>query len=109
MSAARNNISQEQLSAVGRLMIGERSWIESRVKGSSMGNTLPDGCLVRIDSTRAPARGDIVAFVVGTALCTHRVVARSSRIAGDGSEYLVTRGDDWLLCDPPIIASQVIG
>ena len=85
------------------------SAVESTVRGSSMGRTLPPGTRIRItcaaDAAYRP--GAVVAFLAGDALIGHRVVARSrDRRRRD---VLVTRGDAVMLCDPPIDPALVLG
>lgn len=86
----------ELLSRAGRTL-------ESCVQGNSMANTIPDGSRIRIRWTGKNYRpGQIVACLERGFLFAHRVVhARRDAI--------ITQGDGWILCDPPLRVSEVIG
>lgn len=75
-----------------------------RVAGSSMAPTLQIGDTILIEASdqRRPNVGELVTFIHGTALCTHRVVAVS------GSK-LVTRGDGNCYDDSPIDMDNCLG
>jgi hypothetical protein len=83
--------------------------VQSRVKGPSMGKTLPDGAQILIGLCRREryAPGSIVAFVGPQKITVHRVAfcGRSGR----GKGVLVTRGDASLLPDPPLDVGSVLG
>jgi hypothetical protein len=85
----------ELLSRVGRSL-------ESSVQGSSMGLTIPDGSRIRIQWTDTYRPGQIVACLQHGFLFAHRVVYTR----GDA---IITQGDGWILCDPPVRDSEVIG
>jgi signal peptidase len=78
--------------------------VESDIQGGSMGETIPDGSRVqiRLTSEEGFQPGQIVACMEKGFLFAHRVVH-----VGKGA--LITQGDAWVLCDPPIRTSQVIG
>ena len=78
--------------------------LESTIHGSSMGGTLPDGATIRIVPSRPEQyrAGQIVACVEHGLLFAHRIVDVHR-------DRLITQGDGWVLCDPPIQLSQVIG
>lgn len=87
----------ELLSRAGRTL-------ESSIRGSSMGDTIPDGSRIRIqwrDGNRY-LPGQIVACVEDGFLFAHRIV----HVRGDA---IITQGDGWILCDPPFRVSQVVG
>lgn len=78
--------------------------LESSIQGSSMGDTIPNGSRIRIqwrdgDNYRT---GQIVACVEHGFLFAHRIV----HVRRD---TIITQGDGWILCDPPLRVSQVIG
>lgn len=85
----------ELLSRVGRSL-------ESSVQGNSMGLTIPDGSRIRIRWTDNYRPGQIVACLQQGFLFAHRVVYTH----GDA---IITQGDGWILCDPPLRVSEVIG
>jgi hypothetical protein len=83
--------------------------LESRIEGTSMAPTIPDGALIRV--VPVPPEGCRPGMVVaclserGT-LFAHRVVRCVQR---HGEEWLLTLGDGWKLCDPPVPAARVVG
>jgi hypothetical protein len=99
-----------QAAAVMRAAVARPSeGLLSRVEGSSMAPTIPGGALIRV--LPAPAEGCRVGMVVvclseGGTLFAHRVVRRVQR---GGQEWLLTLGDGWRICDPPVPASRVVG
>jgi hypothetical protein len=87
----------ELLSRAGRTL-------ESSIQGSSMGETIPNGsriCIERTDGNNYRP-GQIVACLEHGLLFAHRVVHV-------GRDAVITQGDGWILCDPPLPVSQVIG
>ncbi len=79
--------------------------IDSEIRGRSMGKTLPPGTKIRIRCATGAdyAPGTVIAFLGGNGLVGHRVVGRA------GAQYLLTRGDGTVICDPPVEASRVLG
>ena len=67
-----------------------------------MAPTLAPGDLVRVEPTRAPARGDVVTFSLGGDVVTHRVV----KVTRDS---IVCRGDNRRAADPPVPLAALIG
>jgi hypothetical protein len=115
-------LSDSDLRAVGTLIEGHPDRIaaiaaslqqsgrvlESRVRGTSMADALPEGAAVRIALCRAQGyrRGEVVAFLVGARLTVHRVVVAR---CWPRRTALVTRGDARVFADPPLRADQVLG
>ena len=81
--------------------------LESRVQGTSMGATLPDGARIKIALRPGSAwvPGDIVAFLLGARITVHRVLRRS----GWRRDVLITCGDARVFVDPPCRCAQVLG
>ena len=67
-----------------------------------MGETIPDGSRIRIQWRANYQPGQIVACIEHGLLFAHRVV----HVHGDA---IITQGDGWILCDPPLLVSHVIG
>lgn len=68
-----------------------------------MGDSVPDGSRIRIRWTGGDYHpGQIVACLDHGFLFAHRIV----HVRRD---TIVTRGDGWILCDPPLPVSEVIG
>jgi hypothetical protein len=78
--------------------------VESDIQGSSMGATIPDGSRIRIRARGEESfrPGQIVACLENGFLFAHRVV----HVRKDA---IITQGDGWILCDPPLRTSQVVG
>jgi hypothetical protein len=95
------------LAVAGRLR-GPSRTLESTVQGTSMGRTLPPGSRIRIDLAERAAYdvGEVVAFLAGSQLIVHRVVARRRRGPG---QYLLTLGDAALVPDAPVVHGHVLG
>jgi hypothetical protein len=86
-----------------------RDGVESRVSGSSMEPAIPDGATIRV--LPEPAGGYQIGMVVaclsaGEELFAHRLVRRGRN---HGAAYVLTLGDNWLLCDPPTAIGDIIG
>lgn len=101
--------SPEEVAGFARLLNRGGRVVEIRSRGTSMGSTLPDGTLLRFRSgSRDVTRGDVVVVLAGPAdLIVHRVVARGW--GPRARDYIVTRGDDFVLCDQPIRGEAVLG
>ena len=99
----------DRILAVAEPFQKEGRVVQSRVKGPSMGSSLPDGAPILIGLCRreAYAPGSIVAFVGPQKITVHRVAfcGRTGRRKG----ALVTRGDAALLPDPPLEVGSVLG
>jgi len=69
---------------------------------------LPHGSHVRFQCGETqPARGDVVVVLVGpTELIMHRLVGKGR---GRGRGYLLTAGDNSILCDQPVRSDAVVG
>lgn len=74
-----------------------------------MGSTLPSGTRLRFRCGRVePKPGDVVVVLAGPSdLIAHRVVARGWGPRAHG--YVVTRGDNSVLCDQPVARDAVLG
>jgi hypothetical protein len=72
--------------------------------GDSMGNSLPSGCVVRVDLGDATTCrvGDIAVFRQRDKVVAHRTLARTER-------HLITRGDARIAPDQPVENVCVIG
>jgi len=94
----------DQILAFGALLGRSGKTIESEISGTSMGSTLPSGCRIRILplSNEEYRKGQVVAFVAGSAIFAHRIVYRS----GQG---VLTRGDNHALCDLPVPVGTILG
>jgi hypothetical protein len=83
--------------------------VESEVRGSSMGEAIPDGARIRIVPAARDAtwrEGQVVAFLAGTRLMAHRVVHVGR---ARGARYVITQGDGNWFCDPPVALEVVAG
>jgi hypothetical protein len=90
-------------------VLAERSPVESRLQGRSMGSALADGARIRIRPIREEElrRGQVIAFLGGSRVMVHRIVHRGSNPGA--RPYLITQGDGNWLCDPPIRTDVVAG
>jgi hypothetical protein len=95
----------ERFHAIARLLQRTGQGFESSIRGTSMEPTIPDGARIRIRPGRHE-RGEVVACIVGEELFAHRVVHRGCDQRG---VFVLTRGDGWILCDPPIRAERILG
>lgn len=94
--------------AVARLLLRSGREVEAAAEGASMSPSIPTGTIVRICSVAGgvPAIGDVVAFLRGETLVTHRVVAGGPP---GRPEFVVTRGDAATICDVPVPVTDVLG
>ena len=67
-----------------------------------MAPTLAPGDLVRVEPTRAPARGEVVTFSFGGDVVTHRIV----KVTRDA---IVCRRDNRRAADPPVPLAALNG
>ncbi len=82
--------------------------VESKVAGSSMGESIPNGARIRIDrGAKAVEVGTVIAFVAGGKTFVHRVRWRG-RVSG-ARDWLITQGDALLLPDLPVPLHAVLG
>jgi hypothetical protein len=98
------NTTGDQLLAFGALLGRSGRIIESEISGTSMGDTLPSGCRIRICALPAEEyrAGQVVAFLTGRTICAHRIVHRTR-------QGVLTRGDSQSWCDIPIPLSAILG
>jgi hypothetical protein len=102
-------LNSDCLLAIATLMKRTGREVQSEIRGTSMGTTIPDGSQIHIRPLEAEAmlEGQVVAFFAGQSLRAHRIVYR-----GKGERlgrYLLTLGDGWLYCDPPVHISAALG
>lgn len=104
MRAIGRRATGDELLAFGVLLGRSGTTIESEISGTSMGNTLPPGCRIRIRLLSFPEydAGQVVAFVSGNRIFVHRVIFRSR-------QGVLTRGDNHSWCDLPVPSSAVLG
>ena len=91
-------------------LLAARRPVESELRGTSMGDAIPDGSRVRISRPASECRwqpGDVVAFLGGSRMMVHRVACVAA--AGATGGYLITHGDGNWICDPPIECAAVAG
>jgi hypothetical protein len=74
-----------------------------------MGPALPDGVRVRIRSNSEATwrRGQVIAFLAGSRIMTHRIVYEGRR--SGARNFVLTQGDGNWLCDPPVNRSTILG
>jgi hypothetical protein len=75
---------------------------EARISGVSMGHTIPDGSLVRIEPVTRAAPGDVIAFRERDRIVAHRVRFRARA-------HLLLLGDGYTIPDIPVKETSVIG
>jgi hypothetical protein len=92
----------DQLRAVAALWARSRREVSARFGGSSMEPTIPPGTEVLLACGRAPAVGDVVAYVMGDQVVVHRLEARAR------GGWLLTRGDAHVAPDLPVPARDVV-
>ena len=88
--------------AAARNLAGNHHVVDVPVNGSSMGASLPDGTIVRVQLGMACAVGDVVVFRQREQVVAHRVIHRTA-------VYLLTRGDARFAPDPPVPFDRVLG
>jgi len=83
--------------------------IESEIRGSSMGRTLPDATRIRISchAEESYRPGMVMAFIIPGGLVGHRVVAVTK--GRGGQTVFFTRGDGTVVSDGPVEAERVLG
>ena len=82
--------------------------VTSRIKGTSMGSSLPDDAEITVTPTQNSIyqKGQVVAFLSGKSLVAHRIVYVGT---GKLKDVFLTRGDNCLYCDSPIEATSILG
>lgn len=97
-----------ELQGVATLLRKSGTRFESTIRGVSMAPTIPDGARIRIGppASGAFAPGQVVACVSGETLFAHRVVYAGADRRG---ALVLTRGDGWMLCDPPTPHERILG
>jgi hypothetical protein len=98
----------DELEAVAALLRRSGTRFESTVCGVSMAPAIPDGARIRIGPPRGGtfAPGQVVACVSGSTFFAHRVVYAGRDRRG---ALVITRGDGWMLCDPPTPHERILG
>jgi signal peptidase I len=91
-------------------LMRERGHVTLRVVGGSMGPWLHPGDIitVRHAEPRTIARGNVIVFLRGGFLITHRVISRL-RAGADGQVRWKTKGDSALQTDPPVLEEELLG
>src|SRR5258708_30452745 len=102
-------VRDEQFAALATLLGKSGLEFESVIQGSSMGSAIPHGSRIRIRTggDRDYRLGHVVACIHRSGIFAHRIVYR-----GHGPrlrEFVITRGDAWLVCDDPIRVSDIVG
>jgi hypothetical protein len=96
-------MSSAQLGAALSLLAKSGRTFEVRISGTSMGNAIPDGVLVRVEPADVLMPGEVIAFRDGD----NRVVAhRLVRIVRD---HAIALGDGNRFPDPPIPLDAIVG
>ena len=109
MATLPNPLDVEHLRVCVSLLHKVGRTVESYVQGESMGSTLPDGSRVRIAAAlpNSLQPGDIIACLSEGFLSAHRLVYCGAQHGQ--SEYFLTQGDGWILCDSPRHVSTILG
>jgi hypothetical protein len=99
----------ERIRAVVDRLRADGAAVESTVRGTSMGTTLPEGTRIQIAISRDLPRttGGVVAFLAGTQIVVHRLVHQGRW--GAARAYVLCQGDGRRLPDRPIARSQLVG
>jgi hypothetical protein len=101
-------LEHDQLLAVRDLWRKTGRQMESTVTGDSMLPTLPEGAriLIRAADQSEYLPGAVAACLENEFLFAHRIAYRGK---GRRADFVVTQGDAWILCDPPVRTSNIIG
>ena len=94
-AGAREQLSADEIDAVGMLWKRQRRQFVTSFSGTSMLPAIAPGQLVTVDCGIEPAVGDVVVFRYSDQVGVHRVVARTA-------SWLLTWGDNNPLPDEPI-------
>lgn len=83
--------------------------LECQLRGGSMGRAIPAGARIRIRcmDPESSHTGQVIAFLVGSGICVHRIVYRGRWRRT--KNYLITQGDHCLLPDGPVKLESVLG
>jgi hypothetical protein len=83
--------------------------VESELRGTSMGLTIPSGSPIRIVHVEEGAwrPGQVIAFLAGSRVVVHRVIHVGKR--GRARMFLITQGDGNWMCDPPVGLDTIAG
>lgn len=86
-----------------------RATIHSDLRGSSMGEAVPDGARIRIRTGGEDLwhLGTVIAFLAGSHVMAHRIVYEGRH--GLARQFVLTQGDGNWLCDPPVNRSTIVG
>lgn len=108
-AGTNKELNAEQFVAVTHLLRRSRREIESKIQGTSMTPTLPEGIRIQIlcSSGQTYTRGQVIAYIDFTKIIAHRVIYRGHR--GQAKHYLITQGDSMWLPDPPINIQSILG
>lgn len=110
MSPAVNcaKLGHDQLLAVRDIWKKTGRQMESTIRGGSMHPTLSEGAriLIRVADEQEYVPGTVVACLENEYLFAHRIAYRGR---GPRSDIVVTQGDAWILCDPPLRTSAIVG
>ncbi len=105
----RAPINAGKIAATASLLKKSGARIESRVVGTSMGESIPEGSTIAISCrvVTEPEVGAIIAAIpTGAPFLTHRIVSVGR---GRGKRHNLTRGDASWLCDAPIATEDILG
>ena len=109
MTAGRAIAAEEASAALLAVMGRPGASFESRIAGTSMAPTIPDGAAIRVRPLGAQGAeaGEVLACVSrGGTLFAHRAVRQLRRA---GIDWTLTVGDGWILCDSPTPAGRIVG
>jgi hypothetical protein len=98
-------LSAEQFPVIAGLLRRSPAGLESSIHGTSMEPAIPDGSRIRIRPGSCEP-GQVAACILGERLFAHRIVHRGRDRQG---AFVLTRGDGWLLCDPPTREERILG
>ena len=104
----RQTRNAEEFRAIAMLLRKSGTHFESRIHGTSMEPSIPDGARIRIGPPASGKYepGQVVACVIGESLFAHRIVHCGCDRTG---AFILTQGDGWLLCDPPTRNHRILG
>jgi len=106
---AKSPMLPVEFQAIASLLSRSRREIESTIDGVSMEPTIPHGARIKV-CPPAPSGyhvGQIVVCVIQNTLYAHRIVYCGS--TGRVEPFVLTQGDGWVLCDPPVRKSAILG
>jgi hypothetical protein len=103
-------MSDAQLAAAIALLAKSGRAFETQISGSSMGDALRDGSVVRVEPVDAASLqpGDVFAFRDDTGrIVAHRLVRIGRR--GAARDYAIALGDGNRFPDPPVALTAILG